>query len=170
MRPRHLTCIGLLLVSLASWRPLAAQVPAPRSQLALDVSLLAAGLSYAHQTSAGNLVGVGAGVGAEFNIRLVVGEQGGKKSTEIAHVEMFTRRQPSERWQYDVGVKLAVDLHSAEVTSEAESGGFLGAYVSPMWGSSHFRIGPRLQSGLYWSSAGPTFGIFITPLTARVLF
>ena len=170
MRARSVAGLVFLIMSAGLRRSLAAQAPAPRNQLTLDVSALAAGLSYAHLTSAGNLVGVGAGAGAEFNIRLVLGEQGGKKSTEIAHVEMFTRRQPSQRWQYDVGVKLAVDLHSAQVTSEAESGGFLGAYVAPMWGSSHFRIGPRLQSGLYWSSAGPTFGIFITPLTARVLF
>ena len=170
MRPRNVICLGLLLVSLASWRPLAAQAPAPRSQLALDVGLLAAGLSYAHPTRAGNLVGVGAGVGAEFNIRLVVGEQGGKKSTEIAHVEMFRRIQPPGRWQYDVGVKLAADIHSAQAASEADAGGFLGAYVAPMWGSRQVRIGPRIQSGLYWSADGPTFGIFITPLTARLLF
>ncbi len=42
-------------------------------------------------TSSDKLVGVGAGLGYEFNIRLVHGETGGKKSTEIAHVEIFTR-------------------------------------------------------------------------------
>jgi hypothetical protein len=121
-------------------------------------------------SSSDKLVGVGAGLGYEFNIRLVVGEEGGKKSTEVAHVELFTRLAPAGRWQYDVGVKVAADIHSAQVASEAEVGGFLGGYIAPMWGSRHFRVGPRLQAGLYWSSSGPTVGIFVTPFTARVLF
>ena len=46
----------------------------------------------------------------------------------------------------------------------------LGGYIAPMWGWRHFRVGPRLQAGVYWSSPVPTFGIFVTPLTARLLF
>jgi hypothetical protein len=157
-------------VSSDFWRPLAAQEPAPRSQLTLDASVLAGGLSYARITSPDRLVGVGAGLGYEFNIRLVPGERRGKKSTEVAHVEMFTRLQPPGRWRYDLGVKAAADIHSARVASESEIGVFLGGYVAPMWGGRHFQAGPRAQAGLYWSSARPTFGIFVTPLTARFLF
>ena len=170
MRALNVIFLGFLFVSSDFWRPLAAQQPAPRNQLTLDTSLLAGGLSYARLTSSDKLVGVGAGLGAEFNIRLVVGEKGGKKSTEIAHFEMFTRLEPPGRWQYDLGVKAAADIHSAQVASEAEVGGFLGGYIAPMWGWRHFRVGPRLQAGLYWSSNGPTFGIFVTPFTARLLF
>ena len=170
MRAFNVIALGFLLGSFADWRPLAAQEPVPRNQFTLDASLLAAGASYARTTSSGNLVGVGAGLGVEFNIRLVAGEKGGKKSTEVAHVEVFTRLQPPGRWQYDVGVKAAVDLHSAQAASEAEVGGFLGGYIAPMWGWRHFRIGPRVQAGAYWAASGPTIGMFITPLTARLLF
>ncbi len=170
MRALNVICLGFLLVSSDFWRPLEAQEPAPRNQLTLDASLFAGGLSYARVTSSNKIVGVGAGFGLEFNIRLVLGENGGKKSTEIAHVEMFTRLQPPGRWQYDLGVKAAADIHSAQVASEADIGGFLGAYIAPMWGWRHFRVGPRLQAGAYWSASGPTLGIFITPLTARLLF
>ena len=170
MRAVDVVWLGFLLASSDSWRPLAAQEPVPRSQLTLDASFLAGGLSYARMTSSARLVGVGAGVGYEFNIRLVLDEKGGKKSTEIAHLEMFTRLQPPGPWQYDLGVKAAADIHSAQVASEAEVGGFLGGYIAPMWGGRHFRVGPRLQTGLYWSSAGPTIGIFVTPLAARLLF
>lgn len=83
---------------------------------------------------------------------------------------MFTRLQPPGRWQYDLGVKAAIDIHSAQVASESEVGGFFGGYIAPMWGGRRFRVGPRLQAGLYWSSPVPTFGIFVTPLTARLLF
>ena len=150
--------------------PSSAQEPAPRSQLTLDASVLAGGLTYAHSSGPGELVGVGAGIGAEFNLRLVAGEKRGKKSTEVAHVEMFKRFETPGRWHYDLGVKLAADLHEAQVASESEVGGFLGGYIAPMWGSRHFRIGPRLQTGLYWASAGPTVGVFVTPFTARLLF
>ena len=170
MRALNVVFLGFLLVSSDARRQLAAQEPAHQSQLTLDASLFAGGLSYARMTSPGKLVGVGAGLGYEFNIRLVLGESGGKKSTEVAHMEMFTRIETPGRWQYDLGVKAAVDIHSAQVASEAELGGFLGGYIAPMWGGRHFRIGPRLQAGLYWSSLGPTFGIFVTPLTARILF
>ena len=126
MRALNVICLGFLLVSSDFWRPLEAQEPAPRNQLTLDASLFAGGLSYARVTSSNKIVGVGAGFGLEFNIRLVLGENGGKKSTEIAHVEMFTRLQPPGRWQYDLGVKAAADIHSAQVASEADIGGFLG--------------------------------------------
>jgi|GEM_PF-7134556 hypothetical protein len=170
MRALNVIFLGLLLVSSNFSRPLAAQAPAPRNQLTLDVSPFAGGLSYAHLTSSGKLVGAGAGLGDEFNIRMVAGEKGGKKSTEIAHLEIFTRLQPPGRWQYDLGVRAAADLHSAQVASEPEIGGFLGGYIAPMWGWRHFRIGPRVEAGAYWLSPVPTFGIFVTPLTARLLF
>lgn len=170
MRALHVIVLGCLLVLSDSWCRLAAQEPTPRNQLTIDASVLSGGLSYARLTSSDRFVGVGAGVGYEFNIRLVVGEAGGKKSTEIAHVEMFTRPVTRGRWQYDVGVRAAADIHSAQVASEAEIGGFLGLYFAPMWGWRHFRVGPRVQAGAYWSSPVPTFGIFVTPVTARLVF
>ena len=55
--------------------------------------------------------------------------------------------------------------------SEQEFGAFLGGYIAPMWGWRHFRIGPRVQAGAYWPRRRvPTFGIFVTPLTARLIF
>ncbi len=132
--------------------------------------MLAGGLSYARMTSSDKLVGVGIGVGYEFNIRLVYDEPWGKKSTEVAHVELFERLETPGRWQYDLGVKAAVDIHTAQVASEATVGGFLGGYIAPMWGGRRFRVGPRLQAGTYWSSPRPSFGISVTPLTARFLF
>ena len=170
MRARTVVFAAFLLASPGARHPLAAQEPAPPSQLTLDASPLAAGLSYAHVNSAGNLAGFGAGLGYEFNIRLVLGESGGRKSTEIAHIEMFTRTDTPGRWQYDLGIKAAIDIHSAQVASEADIGGFLGGYIAPMWGGRHFRVGPRAQTGVYWSASGPTLGLFITPLTARILF
>ena len=170
MRSQHLGVLVFLLVLAISERQLAAQEPVPRSQFTLDAGLLAGGLSYARTTSSHKLVGVGGGAGAEFNIRLVSGQSWGAKSTEVLHVEMFTRREAPRSWQYDLGVKAAADVHTARVASEAEFGGFLGGYIAPMWGWRHFRIGPRVQAGLYWTSPQPSFGISITPLTARFLF
>jgi hypothetical protein len=113
---------------------------------------------------------VGIGVGYEFNIRLVHGEPWGRKSAEIVHFELFERLEPLGRWQYDLGVRAAGDLHSAQVASEATPGGFVGGYIAPMWGGRHFRVGPRFQAGAYWSSPRPAFGISVTPITARLVF
>lgn len=77
------------------------------------------------------------------------------------------------RWQYDVGLRAAADIHSQAVHgqsgSEADVGGFLGGYIAPMWGWRQIRVGPRLQAGVYWSPH-PSFGIGVTPLTARLTF
>jgi hypothetical protein len=170
MLSRTPTCLGVLLALITSCRLLAAQQPDPRGQVTLDAGLLASGLSYARVKSPDKLVGVGIGLGYEFNVRLVQGEPWGAKSTELGHIELFERRELPGRWQYDVGVRAAADLHSAQVASEATPGGFLGAYISPMWGGHHFRVGPRVQAGAYWSSARPSFGISVTPLTARLVF
>jgi hypothetical protein len=67
-----------------------------------------------------------------------------------------------------IGVRVAADVHTAQVASEVTPGGFLGGYVAPMWGGRHFRIGPRVQAGAYWSSSRPSFGVSITPLVARL--
>ena len=173
MRALKVICLGYLLVSSDSWHQLAAQEPAPRKQLTLDASILAGGLSYARMTSSDKLAGAGAGLGTEFSIRMVLGENWWKTSVELVHVEMFTRLETPGRWQYDFGLKVAADIHSQAVHgqsgSEQDFGGFLGGYVAPMWRWRQFGVGPRLQAGVYWSP-DPSPGIGITPLTARLLF
>jgi len=170
MRALDVIVLVLLLVCSDSSRQLAAQEPTRLNQFTVDASLFAGGLSYARRTSPEKLVGVGAGLGYEFNIRLVDGEKGGKKSAEVAHIEVFRRRATAGPWQYDFGVRAAADGHSADVASEVEFGAFLGGYIAPMWGWRHFRIGPRVQAGAYWTSSVPRFGIFVTPLTTRLIF
>lgn len=173
MRALGVICLGCFLVSSDSWHQLAAQEPAPRNEFTLDASILAGGLSYARMTSSHKLVGAGAGLGTEFNIRLVRGEKWGKTSAELAHVEMFARLETPGGWQYDLGLKAAADIHSQAVHgqsgSEAEFGGFLGGYIAPMWSWRQFRVGPHVQAGVYWSPH-PSFGIGLMPLTARYLF
>jgi hypothetical protein len=173
MRALRVICLGYFLVSADSWQQLAAQESPPRNELTLDASILAGGLSYARTTSSDKLVGAGAGLGTEFSIRMVRGEQWWKTSTEIAHVEMFERIETAGRWQYDLGIKAAADIHSQAVHgqsgSEQDVGAFLGGYIAPMWRWRHFGVGPRLQAGVYWSP-GPSFGIGVTPLAARFLF
>src|SRR5689334_2835863 len=106
MRARSLAVIGALLVLTCSSRRLAAQQPTPRGEVTLDAGLLAGGLGYARMTSPDKLVGIGMGVGSDFNFRLVHGEPWGIKSTEIAHVELFERLETTGRWQYDLGVRI----------------------------------------------------------------
>ena len=130
MRALSVICLGCFLVPFGSSHPLAAQEPALRNQLTLDASILAAGFGYARRTSSDKLMGAGAGLGTEFSIRLVRGEKWGKTSAELAHVEMFERLETPGRWQYDLGVKAAYDIHSQAVHgqsgSEQDFGGFLG--------------------------------------------
>ena len=173
MRALSVICLGYFLVLFGSSHQLAAQEPALRNQLTLDASILAAGLSYARRISCDKLMGGGAGLGTEFSIRLVRGEKWGKTSAELVHVDVFGRLETPGRWQYDLGLKVAADIHSQAVHgqsgSEQDFGGFLGGYIAPTWGWRQFRVGPRLQAGVYWSPH-PSFGIGVTPLTARLLF
>ena len=173
MRTLTVIFLGCLLVVSDSWYPLAAQEPAPRNQFTLDASILAGGLSYARMTSPDRVVGAGAGLGTEFSIRMVRGEEWWKTSTELVHIEMFERFETPGRWQYDLGIKAAADIHSQAVHgqsgSEQDFGGFVGGYIAPMWRWRQLRVGPRLQAGAYWAP-DPSFGIGITPLAARLLF
>src|SRR5436190_3837513 len=140
MRAFNVSVLVFLLVYSVSGRQLAAQEPAPRSQLTFDASVLAGGISYARATPSRKLVGVGAGVGNEFNVSLVPGESWGKKSAEVGHVELFERFEPPGHWRYDLGIKAAVDVHTERIASEPLVGGFLGGYIAPMWGGRHFQI------------------------------
>src|SRR4051812_28368120 len=170
MRALDVICLGCVVVSSSAWHRLAAQEPAPRNQLTVDATILAAGLTYARVTSPNTLVGVGAGVGAEIDIRMVHGEEWWKTSVELIHVELFRRVETPGRWQYDLGLKAAADIHSQAVQgqsgSEQEYGGFFGGYIEPMWGWRQFRIGPRVQAGVYLAP-DPSFGVGITPIMAR---
>lgn len=167
MRVR-LAVLGALLILTDSSRRLLAQQLAPRHEVTLDAGLLAGGLTYARMTSHDMLVGAGVGVGSEFNFRFVHAEPWGIKSTELGHVELFERIETGSGWQYDVGIRIAGDMHAAQVASEATPGAFLGGYIAPMWGGRHLAIGPRVQAGAYWSSSRPSFGVSITPLVARL--
>jgi hypothetical protein len=80
-------CLGCLLVSSDSWHRVQAQEPA-------DDQFRQARWR-------------GAGVGTEFNIRLVRGEKRGKTSAELAHIETFARLETSGHWQYDLGLEAA---------------------------------------------------------------
>jgi hypothetical protein len=168
MRSRSITLM-IFLICASSSEQLAAQ-EATRQQVTLEASTLAAALGYGRVTSPAHLIGIGAGAGYELNIRLVHGEPRGRKSAEVGHLELFERLKPPGPWQFDLGIKAALDFHAAQVASEAEPGGFFGGYIAPMWGGRHVRIGPRVQAGTYWSSSRPSFGLSITPLTARLLF
>ncbi|HKW09318.1 MAG TPA: hypothetical protein VJO33_03000, partial [Gemmatimonadaceae bacterium] len=67
---------------------------------------------------------------------MVRGEKWGKTSAELVHLETFARFETPGRWQYDVGLKAAADIHSQAVHqqsgSEQELGAFLGAYIAPL--------------------------------------
>ena len=91
MRALNIICLGCFLVSVDSWHQLAAQEPAPRNQLTLDASILAGGLSYARMTSSDKLVGAGAGLGTELNIRMVRGEKWGKTSVALPAISRVAR-------------------------------------------------------------------------------
>jgi hypothetical protein len=173
MRVLSAICLSYLMLSSDARNQLAAQEPAPRNQLTLDASILAGGFTYARLISSDRALGAGGGVGTEFNIRMVHGEEWGKTTTELAHVEIFARRDTPSHWQYDLGVRAAADIHSQAVHgqsgSEQEFGGFFGGYIAPMWAWHALHIGPRVQAGVYWAPA-PAFGVSITPLTVRLLF
>ena len=173
MRALTVACVGCVLASFGFSRQLTAQESNPRNQLALDASILAVGLSYAHVTSATRLVGIGAGAGTEFDLRMVRGESWGDLSAELLHLEVFERFETAGRWQYDLGMKAAADIHSQAVHgqsgSEQDFGGFLGGYIAPMWSWHQLRIGPRVQAGVYWAP-NASFGVGVTPLVARFLF
>ena len=155
-----------------------------RSQLSIDVTAIGGSASFAHGERTGLLFGACAGVGGDFlNFMAIAGRhfaQGlayepkdgytNKRLFDLAHMGLFLRRQPSERWQYDVGLRGSVFLHGDSSDDDPGAGYFLGGYGALYFGGSHIKVGPRVLVGRFrCGRSDPEFGITISPITARFL-
>ena len=174
---------ALLLLSL----PLcsAAQVRQPDTVFSVDADWIGAALSYARERGPRRYWGVGAGIGGSLRNRMLLAgrhfadEDGPsyqardgatqKELVEILHVEVFRRWVPSDRWNYDIGLRASVMVHSDSSDDDPGLPFFGGAYAGFVVGNRRLKVGPRLLVGMFWEHAGPReFGVYLVPLSVRV--
>jgi hypothetical protein len=126
-------------------------------------------LSIAGSISNNWFIGIGVGGGIEYISMLSTGDhfsEGG--ISDILQVSLFTRYQPSDRWQVDFGLRGSVFLHDYHSNSFV-GGYFLGGYINPMVGWRHFKVGFQLIAGRYSESNYQEIGIGFAPFTAQII-
>ena len=94
----------------------------------------------------------------------------GEPLYSMLNAGVFLRRQPASRLEADIGLQLAVLLH--DDNSGGGNAGFAlmgGPFLSLLYGTPRFKIGPRVSGGFY-TEGGDTsgFGVTLEPIVARV--
>jgi hypothetical protein len=181
---RILLCaLGALLAA----APAAAQRRVPDSRFTLDVGVVGATLGYAGRVGGDWFAGAEIGGGGDFLNAMVLGGRhfsqdgwlsyeepdasGEENVFELGHVAFFARREASDRFQADVGVRASVFFHFDPSDDDPGGGLFVGPYTSLYWGWRHFKVGPRIAAGLFYEDADTReLGINVAPLTVRITF
>ena len=172
-----MTRIALIAGALLALAPAAAhaqQDDAPaqhRNQLTLDVSYAGATFGYARRTAPDQLLGWELGAagwwiaqeafaGDHFDDGDLIG---------LAHIDPFWRREYGDRFELDVGFRLAFALHSVEAGDNGAVSLFAGPYVAPMVGWRSVKLGPRVHAVFAWEGGDARgLGVVVDPVTARV--
>jgi hypothetical protein len=92
-----------------------------------------------------------------------------KELFEILHGNLFVRHEYADWWQIDTGLRSSLFLHFDSSDDDAGSGVFAGAYMTAMFGWKHFKLGPRVQAGVFYEHEGE-FGVFLQPLIGRIAY
>lgn len=115
-------------------------------------------------------IGIGAGGGINYISMLSAGDHFSEGGIfDILQVNLFTRYQPSDRWQVDFGLRGSVFLHDIHGSGNLVGGLFIGGYINPMVGWRHFKVGFSVVAGRFWESNYQEFGIGFAPFTAQII-
>ena len=158
---------------------------AGKNEITVDVNFIGATVGYARRTGPKRLIGGALGIGGDaLNFMLISGshfsEDWGlsyedkdgyqdKFLLEILHLDFFMRHEPGRRWEIDTGIRVSAFFHWDESDDDPGGGLFYGVYSSFLFGSSRFKIGPRVLVGVF-SEGDPEFGIAVMPVAGRIRF
>ncbi len=92
-----------------------------------------------------------------------------KDLLEILHGNLFVRHEYADWWHIDTGLRSSLFLHFDSSDDDAATGVFAGAYATAMFGWKHFKLGPRVQAGIFYEHEGE-FGVFLQPVIGRIAF
>jgi hypothetical protein len=121
-----------------------------RHEFTLDFRPFAGLAAYAWQLSPGTYFGLGLGGGIdELDFTLVPFEGGVSNDEfhqfeEIAHASAFVRRKAGTHWDFDVGARAGIGEVRSCMVSDCLPGWFFGGYANVFWGSSRWKVGPRI--------------------------
>ena len=181
------TLLGALGALFFAVAPAAAQRRVPDHRFALDVHVVGASASYATRVSGDWFGGVETGGGGDFVNAMVLGGRhfsqdgwlsyeepdypGDENLFELAHLALFARREASDRFLADVGVRASAFLHFDQSDDDPGGGLFVGPYASLFWGWRHFKVGPRIMAGMFYEDPDTQeLGINVAPLIVRITF
>ncbi len=155
------------------------------NMLTVDLTLLGGSIGYARRIGAHRYVGVEGGVDVGYLTYMIYAgrhfaehdgwsyeEKDGfenKDLLEILHGNLFVRHEYADWWHIDTGLRSSLFLHFDSSDDDAATGVFAGAYATAMFGWKHFKLGPRVQAGIFYEHEGE-FGVFLQPVIGRIAF
>jgi hypothetical protein len=148
-----------------------AQAPADRSAIRLDITWIAASLSYVRHGSDAWFFGGGGGFGAGMMRALAtpVSFPGPDfRRGEVIHMEGFASWMPSPTFHMDLGVRTAYVVYGRD--DAVDAAGFVGPYVAPVIGFRRVKVGSRLQAGYLYTRHGRGMAMYVQPVVLRVVF
>jgi hypothetical protein len=157
------------------------------NQITIDAQILGATIGYARRISPTSHAGATLGLGGHLIEYMALAGRHFSEDSGLAYEERdagtnplvyellsvggFVRRQQSERWQVELGVRASAFFHFDSTDDEPGGGAFVGVYVLPMYGWRRLKFGPRAMAGVFTEGRGRTeFGVHLAPLTARMQF
>jgi hypothetical protein len=157
----------------------------PSNTFTLDVTLLGGSLGYARRISEHHFIGIEGGIDAGFLTYMIYAgrhfaehngwsyeEKDGFENKDLFEVfagNLFIRHEYADWWLVDTGLRSSLFLHFDSSDDDPGGGLFAGVYVTPMFGTAHFKWGPRVQAGVFHEHRGE-FGVFLEPIIVRIAF
>jgi hypothetical protein len=144
-----------------------AQAPTDRSAIRLDITWIAASLSYARHGSDAWFFGGGGGVGAGMMrapVTPVSFPGPDLRRGEVIHLEGFASWVPSPTFR----IRTAYVVYGRD--DAVDAAGFVGPYVAPAIGSRRVMVSSRLQAGYLYTRHGRGMAVYVQPVVLRVVF
>jgi hypothetical protein len=161
---------ALLLTAALAPAATSAQAPTDRNAVRLEISYLAAAISYSRRASDAWFFGGGAGLGIEVlqaAASPVRHSDPTIRHAEIVHVRGFASWTPSASFRTDIGMRVALMYYGRD---HVNSAGFAGPYVAPAVGTRRVKVSSRAQVGYLHSRHGSGLALLVQPVNFSVAF
>lgn len=131
-----------------------------QNELELELSAVAAGLSYGRRIGEAQALGLGAGLGASVQLD----SRGSGHSYEFIHVNVFLSHRLTPSFTLEGGPRVSL-MSSSYVSGDFSANWFVGGDLAAQFRWKRLKVGPRFFAGVLAQGEGSVAGVF--PVTVR---